>query len=75
MRWLVSLEDGIGLYGDRCISEIPQHPPIHMKEEALPVYKKLLLEIYNGPEKTKFTTDLNVLHGKAYEKPCRPQYI
>ena len=24
MRWLVSLEDGIGLYGDRCISEIPQ---------------------------------------------------
>ena len=23
MRWLVSLEDGISLYGDRCISEIP----------------------------------------------------
>ena len=27
-------------------------------------------ELSGGPERTEFTTDLNVLQGKAYEKPC-----
>ena len=42
----------------------------HMKEEALPACKNLLHEIYHGPERTEYCTDLNVLQGKAYEKPC-----
>ena len=42
MRTAVSLEDGLSLDGDRCISVIPQHPPFHMKEEALPVCKETI---------------------------------
>ena len=33
------------------------------------------IEIYGGPERTEYDTDLNVLQGKAYEKPRWPQYI
>ena len=29
MRWPVGLEEGIGLYGDRCFSEIPQQFQYH----------------------------------------------
>ena len=71
MRWLVSLEDGIGIDGDQCISEIPRHPPFHMKEDALPVCKETIVRnIRHGPERTEFTTNLNILQRKAYEKPC-----
>ena len=49
---------------------IPRHPPFIQKEEALPACKKLLHEIYHGPERTEYCTDLNVLQGKAYKKPC-----
>ena len=28
MRWPVGLEEGIGLYGDRCISKIPRQNPV-----------------------------------------------
>ena len=57
MRWLVSLEEGIGLYGDRCISEICRHPPFHMKEEALPACKETITKKYmvvlKGPSMTQ----------------------
>ena len=49
---------------------IPQHPPFIQKEEALPACKNYYMKIYHGPERTEYCTDLNVLQGKAYEKPC-----
>ena len=69
MSMAVGLADGsdvmvISAYG------MPQHSPFSLKEEALPACKNLLLEIYDGPEGTEFTVYLNVLQGKAYEKPC-----
>ena len=42
MRWPDGLDIGIGLDGVWCISKIPQHPPFHMKEEALPVCKETI---------------------------------
>ena len=33
------------------------------------------MKTYGGPDRTEYDTDLNVLQGKAYEKPCLPQYI
>ena len=45
------------------------------KEEALPACKNYYMKIYHGPERTEYCIDLNVLLGKAYEKPSWPQYI
>ena len=45
MNAAVSLMDGLGLDGDRCIRVIPRYPPFSMKEEALPACKELLQEI------------------------------
>ena len=42
MRWPDGLDIGIGLCADWCISEIPQHAPFCMKEEALPVCKETI---------------------------------
>ena len=68
MRAAVSLTDGLSLDGDRCI---PRHPPFFVKEEALPAYKETIVRnipmVLKGPSNA---TDLNVLQGKAYEKPC-----
>ena len=63
--------DGLGLDGDRCIRVIPRHPPFSMKEEALPACKETIVR--NIPWSLRDpsnATDLNVLQGKAYEKPC-----
>ena len=43
MNAAVSLMDGLGLDGDRCIRMIPQHPPFSMKEEALPACKETIV--------------------------------
>ena len=43
MNAAVSLMDGLGLDGDRCIRVIPQHPPFFMKEEALPACKEIIV--------------------------------
>ena len=43
MNAAVSLMDGLGLDGDRCIRVIPRHPPFSMKEEALPVCKETIV--------------------------------
>ena len=71
MNAAVGLMDGLGLDGDRCIRVIPRHPPFSMKEEALPACKETIVRKYTmvlkGPSNA---TDLNVLQGKAYEKPC-----
>ena len=55
--------------GDRCIWHAPTSPFLS-KEEALPACKNLLHEICYGPEGTELIEYLNVLQGKAYEKPC-----
>ena len=39
----VSLTDGLGLDGDRCIHVIPRHPSFSMKEEALPACKETIV--------------------------------
>ena len=65
MNAAVGLMDGLGLDGDRCIRVIPRHPPFSMKEEALPACKETIVR--NIPWSLR---DLNVLQGKAYEKPC-----
>ena len=70
MRTAVSLMDGTALRVIGGSNVIPRHPPFIQKEEALPACEKLLHEIYHGPERTDYCTDLNVLQGKAYEKPC-----
>ena len=71
MNAAVGLMDGLGLDGDRCIRVIPRHPPFSMKEEALPACKETIVRnipwSLRGPSNA---TDLNVLQGKAYEKPC-----
>ena len=70
MRAAVGLTDGLGLDGDRCIRVIPRHPPFSVKEEALPACKETIVRntmVLKGPSNA---TDLNVLQGKAYEKPC-----
>ena len=43
MNAAVSLMDGLGLDGDRCIRVIPRHPPFSMKEEALPACKETIV--------------------------------
>ena len=43
MNAAVSLMDGLGLDGDRCIRVIPRHPPFSMKEEALPACKETII--------------------------------
>ena len=76
MNVAVGLMDGLSLDGDRCIRVIPQHPPFSMKEEALPACKETIVR--NIPWSLRdrvMQTDLNVLQGKAYKKPCWPQYI
>ena len=76
MTVAVGLMDGLGLDSNRCIRVIPQHPPFSMKEEALPACKETITRNITMVLKgLSNATDLNVLQGKAYEKPCRPQYI
>ena len=68
---LSALWNGLGLDGDRCIRVIPQHPPFSVKEEALPACKETITREYTMVLKgLSNATDLNVLQGKAYEKPC-----
>ena len=71
MRAAVGLTKCLGLDGDRCIRVIPRHPPFFVKEEALPACKETIVRnipmVLKGPSNA---TDLNVLQGKAYEKPC-----
>ena len=60
----------LGLDGDRCIPVIPRHPPFSMKEEALPACKETIVRNILWSLRASNATDLNVLQGKAYEKPC-----
>ena len=75
MNAAVGLMDGLGLDGNRCIRVIPRHPPFSMKEEALPACKETIVRNTMVLKGLSNATDLNVLQGKAYEKPCWPQYI
>ena len=71
MNAAVSLMDGLGLDGDRCIRVIPRHPPFSMKEEALPACKETIVRNIQWSLRDRvMQPDLNVLQGKAYEKPC-----
>ena len=71
MRAAVGLMDGLGLDGDQCIRVIPRHPPFSVKEEALPACKETIVRNITMVLKgLSNATDLNVLQGKAYEKPC-----
>ena len=72
MNAAIGLMDGLGLDDVRCIRVIPRHPPFFVKEEALPACKESIIRnkytvVLKGPS---IATDLNVLQGKAYEKPC-----
>ena len=50
--------DGTALRVIGVSNVIPRHPSFIQKEEALPACKKLLHEIYHGPERTEYHTDL-----------------
>ena len=66
----VSLEDGLGLSGDQCMQDTPTSP-FHTERRGIAcMYRNYYMKIYSGPERTEYCTDLNVLQGKAYEKPC-----
>ena len=49
---------------------VPRHPPFSERRGFACMHLNLLHEIYSGPEGTVYCNDLNVLQGKAYEKPC-----
>ena len=51
------------------VCEIPQHPPFIQKEEALPACKDYYMKYVVVLKGLSIATDLNVLQGKAYEKP------
>ena len=70
MRWLSALWNGLGLDGDQCMRDTPTSP-FHrerrgfacMQRNYYMKYTMVLIVPSNA-------TDLNVLQGKAYEKPC-----
>ena len=70
MRTAIGFMDGTALRVIGGSNVIPGHPPFIQKEEALPACKNYYVEIYHGHERTEYCTDLNILQGKAYEKPC-----
>ena len=54
-----------------CIRVIPRHPPFFVKEEALPACKETIVRNIPWSLRDRVNaTDLNVLQGKAYKKPC-----
>ena len=48
----VGRSDGSAMMVIGVSNVIPQHPPFIQEEEVLPACKKLLHEIYDGPERT-----------------------
>ena len=76
MNAAVSLMDGLGLDGDRCIRVIPQHPPFSIKEEALPACKETIVRNIPWSLRDQVMQQIWMYYKeKAYEKPCWPQYI
>ena len=65
MNAAVSLMDGLGLDGDRCIHVIPRHPPFSMKEEALPACKETIVIPRHPPFSMK-----EVMKGVTAEECC-----
>ena len=64
------MRNGLSLDGDRCVRETPTSP-FHTERRGFACmqcnyYKKYTM-VLKGPSNA---TDLNVLQGKAYEKPC-----
>ena len=60
----------LGLDGNRCIRVIPRHPPFSIRRGFACMqrnYCQKYTMVLKGPSNA---TDLNVLQGKAYEKPC-----
>ena len=66
----VSLENGLGLDGDWCMRDT-QTSPFHTHRRGFACmqrnYHMKYVMVLKGPNNA---TDLNVLQGKAYEKPC-----
>ena len=71
MNAAVSLMDGLSLDGDRCIRvNTPTPPFLHERRGFACMQRNYCLKytmVLKGPSNA---TDLNVLQGKAYEKPC-----
>ena len=70
MRQLSALRNGLSLDGDRCMHDTPTSP-FHLERRGFACMQRNYYEKYTmvlkGPSNA---TDLNVLQGKAYEKPC-----
>ena len=70
MRMAVGLEDGLGLDGDQCMQDTPTSP-FHTERRGFARmqrnYNMKYVMVLKGPS---IATDLNVLQGKAYKKPC-----
>ena len=76
MKMAIGLEDGLSLDGHWCIKRDTQTSPFLTEKTGIACMERnYYIKIYNGPERTEYCIGLNVLEGKAYEKPCWPQYI
>ena len=64
---LSALENGLGLDGDWCMCDTLTSPFLYERRGFACMQRNYYIEIYSGPERTKYDTDLNVLQGKAYK--------
>ena len=70
MRMAIGLMDGMALRVISGSNVIPDILLSYRKKRHYLHVRSYYMKIYHGPERTEYCTDLNVLQGKAYEKPC-----
>ena len=70
MRQLSALRNGLGLDGDRCMCDTLTSPFHHEIRGFACMQRNYYMKYTMALKGPSNATDLNVLQGKAYEKPC-----